>query len=192
MKRALFVLTALTLGGCSETGISSIENALGGDGPAIKVTPSSLQYDLWSEGDDPQTKTFVIQSVGNEDLTLEGIELTGQASASYTIVTDLTFPLLLEKGVGGEGGDTQEVEVVFEPFGAGELNAQAIISSDAENSPKLPVSLAGAGAIPELRISPDPLDFGRAYVGCYKDNQVTLSNVGTDDLTISNISPGGG
>ena len=53
------------------------------------------------------------------------------------------------------------------------------------------VSLLGEGAIAELLITPDPMDFGRTYVGCDKDNLVTLQNIGTDALTISDISLAG-
>lgn len=181
MNRALFALAALTLG-CSENTLHGVSGAGMGDGPAIEVAPSSLDFGILSEADEPVVRTFVIRSIGNMDLDVEEIEITGQASGSFTVLSGGETPFVLP--VGAE----HEVEVVFVPLGANQQSAQAIISSSAENTPKVPVSLLGEGAIPELQISPDPLDFGRTYVGCDKDNSVTLTNVGTDELTISDIT----
>lgn len=181
----LIVLLPLAVLGCSESSLTSLQGSKAGDGPQIEVTPVSLDFGVLAESDETSVRSFVIRSIGNEDLTLESIDLSGQASSSFTVLTADIEGMILP--VGAE----QMVEVAFLPLGANQQSAQAIVTSDAENSPKFPVALLGEGAIAELRITPDPMDFGRTYVGCDKDNLVTMQNVGTDALTIHNISLSG-
>lgn len=178
----LFPLMAL---GCTESSLHSIDGNKGGDGPQIEVTPTSLDFGTLAEGDEAEVRSFTIRSVGNEDLTVDHIEISGQAASSFTVLTEDAENFLLPVGT------EKIIEVSFVPFGANEQAAQAIVSSDAENSPKVPVALSGEGAIAELQITPDPLDFGRTYVGCDKDNLITFQNVGTDTLTVSDIQLAG-
>ncbi|MEC7949187.1 MAG: hypothetical protein VX265_16580, partial [Myxococcota bacterium] len=67
---------------------------------------------------------------------------------------------------------------------------QVQIASNDQSNPTATVDLVGTGAVPELQISPDPLDFGDSYVGCYKENEVTLANVGPEgsELVIDSMS----
>lgn len=178
----LLTLLPLVVLGCSESNLTFLNGNKAGDGPQIEVTPVSLDFGVLVESDEASVRTFVIRSVGNEDLTIDSIDLSGQAAASFTVLTTGIEGTILP--VGAE----EMVEIAFLPLGANQQSAQAIVSSDAGNAPRFPVSLLGEGAIAELRISPDPMDFGRTYVGCDKDNLVTMQNVGTDSLTIHNIS----
>jgi len=175
----LFPIIAL---GCTESTLTSLDKNLGGDGPEIEVAPTSLDFGTLAEDDEAEVRTFIIRSVGNEDLTIESIDISGQAPDSFTILTEDLIGFVLP--VGAE----QAVEVAFVPFGANVQSAQAIVTSDAVSAPKVPVSLNGEGAIAELLITPDPLDFGRTYVGCDKDNLITFQNIGSDELTIESIS----
>lgn len=181
----LLLLTPLFAVACTESNLTSLSGNKGGDGPQIEVAPTNLDFGTLSEEDDPVVQSFVIRSVGNEDLTLDTISLSGQAASSFTILTTDIEGMVLP--VGAE----TTVEVAFEPLGANQQSAQAIVSSDAEDTPKVPVTLLGEGAIAELLITPDPMDFGQTYVGCDKDNLVTFQNIGTDSLTISDISLAG-
>ncbi|MFT4974685.1 MAG: hypothetical protein ACI8S6_000568, partial [Myxococcota bacterium] len=181
MSRLFIVFPLLALG-CTESTLTSLDGNKGGDGPQIEVEPLNLDFGTLSEDDDAAVRSFVVRSIGNEDLTIESILISGQAAESFTVVTTDASSFVLP--VGAE----KIVEVAFEPLGANQQSAQAIVTSDAENSPKVPVSLLGEGAIAQLQITPDPLDFGRTYVGCDKDNLITLQNVGTDALTISDIA----
>ena len=42
------------------------------------------------------------------------------------------------------------------------------------------VDLSAEGPVRDLRIMPNPLDFGDIYVGCEREQDVTIENVGTD------------
>lgn len=185
MSRNLTLLTALFIGCSNDQGFHETNGAGAGDGAMIEVTPMSIDFGVVTANDDALIETFIVRSIGNTDLEVSGIEISGQAAGSYTIISDeSTFTL--------PAGTEKAIEVVFEPIGANEQSAQAIVSSNDELQPKVPVTLNGEGAIPELDISPDPLDFGNTYVGCSKDNWVTLTNVGTDELIIESVDHSGG
>ena len=183
MHRSLILATTLLIGCKSDQGFTENFGAGAGDGPMIEVEPLLLDFGVVA--DEALVQEFIIRSVGNTDLEVSGIELSGQASGSYTVLSAETAFVL-------PPGTEQTIEVAFEPIGANQQSAQAIVSSNDELQPKVPVTLQGEGAIPELDISPDPLDFGNTYVGCSKDNWLTLTNVGTDDLEIYTIDHTGG
>ncbi|MCP4226201.1 MAG: hypothetical protein GY773_22935, partial [Actinomycetia bacterium] len=82
------------------------------------------------------------------------------------------------------------IEVSYTPFGVDE-EASVIVNSNDPDTGKALVDLSGGGLVPELDISPDPYDFGNTYVGCAQEATLTMSNVGTDVLTVSEISDGG-
>ncbi|MFT5684250.1 MAG: hypothetical protein ACI8RZ_005191 [Myxococcota bacterium] len=183
MTRSLALITALVIGCANDQAFHETTDAGAGDGAMIEVTPMTLNFGVVS--DEAVIQTFLVKSIGNTDLEVSGIEISGQAAGSYTILSDEASFML-------PTGTEKEIEVIFEPIGANVQAAQAIVSSNDELQPKVPVTLTGEGAIPELDISPDPLDFGNTYVGCSKDNWVTLTNVGTDDLVIESIDHTGG
>ena len=177
--RAL-ILWAGIFCGCSENKLSTLGEPDAGDGPMIEVTPMSLQFGYSAYEAEPISQTFVITSVGGSDLEVTNLRLGGEAAGSYTILSEETNFMLAP-------GASREVEVVFEPVAANEQTAQALVDSNDPLAATVPVELYGEGLMSELMITPDPLDFGATYVGCFKDNVVTLTNVGSEPLEISEI-----
>ena len=181
-------LSMLLLAACgTENKLNNVSDNPGGDGvPAIDVSPDNLNFGSLGEGE-VATMTFTVSNVGAEGsiLNVSGIDLSGTGAESFTI---LTAPLDFSLEVGGAG---QTIDVAFTPLGA-EPTAQALVHSDDPEMPHSVVELSGAGAVPELQITPDPLDMGTTYIGCEKSNVVTLTNVGNDTLDISDITEAGG
>ncbi|MDG1484302.1 MAG: choice-of-anchor D domain-containing protein [Myxococcota bacterium] len=173
---ALILLT-----GCIEQTFNTAGEAGAGSGAEIEVVPGSLSFGPLSSDDDALIKTVLIRSIGVADLTVEEITVSGTGAESFTLLTDSTRFVLPP---GGE----MALEVAFLPMGASEQAAVAIVSSNADLQPTLPVSLSGEGLVSELAITPSPLDFGAVGVGCDALENVTLENVGTEPLTISDIS----
>jgi hypothetical protein len=118
------------------------------------------------------------------DLEVSQIEIVGQGGASFTLLEEPGAFVL-------PTGSERTIDVLFAPAGADELVAQAIVHSDDELSPLVPVNLLGEGSVAELQISPDPYDFGDTYVGCGKEADLTLSNVGTLPLEVTGIAHSG-
>ena len=184
MNRTVLLLPLLLAAGCIEQGFSHVDKGGDGDGPAIEVSPSLLDFGEVGAKDDAVVQTFTIKSVGATDLNVSGIEIGGEAASSFTILTEgLSFML--------PPGAEEEIEVAFVPFGADDQLGEAIVASDDPDRPQAMVELVGAGSVPELEISPDPLDYGVTYIGCDEENYIDLTNVGTDLLNIEDISFGG-
>jgi len=176
------ILISLVAIGCSEQKFHSINGADGVRGPAIQVDPGYLEFGTLREGEE-EIKSFMIASVGEEALQVEHVRIDSDAP-SFTILTDV-------EGLRLPVGETIEVDVAFSAMAAHEQFGQAIVTSNSERDTEVSVELVGSGAISELQISPDPLDMGDTYVGCDKDNEVELTNVGTDALEIYEILQNG-
>ncbi len=176
------LLISLIAFGCSEQKFSALGGADGVRGPAIEVAPDYLEFGTLREGEE-EVQTFKIRSVGEVALQVEHIRVESDAP-SFTILTDV-------EGLRLPVGDSVEVDVAFSAMAAHEQFGQAIVTSNSERDTEISVELVGSGAISELQISPDPLDMGDTYVGCEKDNEVELTNVGTDALEIYEILQNG-
>ncbi len=183
MTRSIALVTTLLIGCANDQAFHETNGSGSGDGAMIEVTPLTLDFGVVS--DEAVIQTFLVKSIGNTDLEISSIKLSEQASVSYTLLSDLDSFML-------PPGSEEEIEVVFEPVGANQQSAQVIVSSSDGLQPRVPVTLLGEGAVPELSITPNPLDFGSTYVGCSKDNLITLTNVGTDELIIDSIELNGG
>lgn len=182
MLRPLALSLALVAGCSSDSTLSKAGDYAGTGGPDIEVDPGSLDFGSAGDGE-TTTQTFAIRNVGSGVLTVDGVAIAG-TSASFAILTeDLTFEI-------PEGGE-EIVEVAFTPLGANDQRAEAVVDSDDEDEPKVPVELLGEGLVPELQIDPDPVDFGDVYVGCDDQVDATLTNVGTDTLVVSSIAQSG-
>lgn len=176
---AILLLTA-----CSDQSFAKIDENNDGDDPNVEVSPLLLEFGTLTRDDEPVIQTFTIKSTGVSDLQIDSLVLNGDHAASYTILTDLT-------GVVMPPGTEETVEVAFEPLGASGQFAQASVISDDPDEPIVNVELYGEGAVAELQVTPDPVDFGTSYVGCDNELQVELQNVGTDTLVIDSLSVGG-
>lgn len=164
---------------CNDQGFSVAGPGASGDLPAILVEPASIDFGSLGQAEEALVKTFTIRSVGGSDLTVYGVEMLGDAT-SFTIVSEQTEFVL-------PPGTSQEIEVAFSPMGAYDQMGQAIVNSDDALNPEALVELMGAGAVPELAIEPDPVNFGTGYIGCSEDTDVYLSNVGNDTLIVTSI-----
>lgn len=165
---------------CSDTGFSSAKGHDGTGGADILVDPLLLDFGAVS-ADDEMVSTFTITNEGesNSNLTIKGLELEGGAGG-FTVLTDLDGLVL-------PAGASETVEVAFTPMAANAQHGTVTVLSDDEDEARVDVDLVGAGLTPELEIAPDPYDFGTAYIGCTRSHDLTLTNVGTDVLTIDTI-----
>lgn len=183
---ARFVLLFPLFAACTQDqGFGKAGDAYGAEGPEIEVSPSLLDFGSLGAGE-AVAQTFTVSNVGPEEslLTVSGITIGG-ADGGFTITTeDLDFTL--------PGGASEDIEVTFTPEGANDQMGEAIVASDDEDEPRVTVDLLGGGLVPELEIEPDPLSMGTAYIGCSKDHDLALTNVGTDTLVIESISHSGG
>lgn len=174
--RQLLLLPLLV--GCIEQGFEKTSPGKDADGPAILVSPTTLDFGTFGADDDAVVRTFTVKSVGSENLHVSGITIAAEGSG-FTIVSDSTSFALAPD-------ESRDIDVAFTPDG-GEFEAEAIVASDDPEAPEVPVELTASSTTALLKIDPDPLDFGTTYVGCAKDNTIELESVGATTLTITGI-----
>ena len=176
-----FYISMMGMLACSENKLNGLDDANAGGGMAIEVTPLALDFGIVGSEDAATVRAFTISSVGTEDAIISGIEIQGDDATSFTLVIPFMQDTILSPD------ESVNIQVAFDPDGSYSLNAEAVVFSDDPSQEAIPVRLTGEGAIPDLVISPDPLNFGVTYVGCEMDNQVTLTNVGSETLDVYNI-----
>ena len=165
---------------CSESELGSLKDINQTLGMDIEVTPAALDFGLMSYEDPAMIRTFTINSVGVDPATITGIEIQGEEATSFTLLMPFVETVL-------DPGDSLDVQVSFQPMSSNQLFAEAVVFSNDPDESSIPVALVGQGAAPDLLITPDPLNFGATYVGCDMPNEITLSNIGQEDLVIYNI-----
>jgi hypothetical protein len=143
----------------------------------------------------PQPLTFADQSVGFESAA-QTVTLTNSGSAPLSI-TDITASseFAQTNTCGGSvpaGGGTCSINVTFTPADTGERTGTLTIRDNAVGSPHV-LNLSGNGVTPAplVTLSPSELTFADEKVGSASAAQtVTLTNSGTAELTITNITLG--
>lgn len=166
------------LGACSDQGFSVVTDTTRGGEPVVDVFPLRIDFGSLAAGEE-ESASFTVRNIGQAPLDVEDIVLSG--SESYTLLAErLSFPL--------EPDEEAEIGVVFSPLGADLQESRATVLSNDADRPEVPVTLLGEGRVPMLQISPDPYDFGVVGTGCPEEVELTLQNVGAEDLVIEALS----
>jgi hypothetical protein len=166
--------------------------ALSGKGIAAAVAQISVTHQLdfgtVAVGQD-QTLAVIIRSSGQADLTLSRLVVAGNASAAFTIQAAPTLPALIRHGA------TVTAQIRFRPSTAGTVTGTVQVDSNASNTPQATVSLNGTGvaaaAQAQIEVAPTSLALGPVQVGQTQKGQVTMTNTGTADLTVTRLTVGG-
>lgn len=181
MQRILYMGMIGFVTACQESNLNELKEPYDAGGMAIEVTPAALDFGTLTADDAASLRTFTITSVGVNDLTVSAIELQGNDATSYSLMIPFMETVLSPQ-------EAVDIQVAFLPDGANALQAEAIVFSDDPDNEAVSVQLIGQGAIPDLVITPDPLNFGATYVGCHMENNITLTNAGSDTLNVYSIS----
>lgn len=180
------MLFALIATGCIDQGLYPDKDAFGkGPLPRIGVNPQVLSFGEL-EGDEMETLTFVVDNFDGEAdsmLLVERLYLKAPESSRV-----YGFALLDDDEADIVQGESRTYRVSFRPEIPALHEAEIVVESNDEGSPTLPVLLDGYGLVPQLSISPNPLNMGTVNKGCDRENQLTLTNVGTSELTITQIA----
>jgi hypothetical protein len=141
----------------------------------------------------PSTLTFGNVAVGSSSALSATVTNSGQgvvhiskvfaSGAGYTesgIVTPATLA----------AGQSAKVTVTFAPTSTGLLGGTVGVTSDAPGAaPGL--AMTGAGVQPAISVSPASISFGSLIAGQSKSQSVTITNTGTADLKISQMTATG-
>lgn len=155
------------------------------DPAAIEVDSQQIDFGQTMPGDpvEDRTQTVTVSNTGQQDLVINGVDVTGANADSFMAQTDCATVA---------GDSSCAVDVTYTPDVAQESESAtlSIASSDEDNSP-VEVSLSGTPqeepqGIPEVT---DAVDFG-----VFSENDgsseetITLSNTGNAALNVSNVS----
>jgi MYXO-CTERM domain-containing protein len=146
--------------------------------PVISVSPVALPF-----GNQPvngsRTEKVTVTNTGSGTLTVNTLALS---SGDYFSVNPASG-FSLAKGV------SRDILVTFSPETQTLVNDTLTLTSNDLNRTSLAVPLSGTGVKPELGLSPSTLNFGPQATGTISTAQtVTVTNTGTGELDISNIS----
>jgi Abnormal spindle-like microcephaly-assoc'd, ASPM-SPD-2-Hydin/Protein of unknown function (DUF1573) len=159
---------------------SPLKIALSGTGvqAGLSVAPSSFDFGSVVDG---QTKSQAVSltNTGSAPLTIAQVAVSGSGYSAMGLSTPTTLA----------PGNSTSFNVVFSPATAGSLNGLLSISSNAPNSPAS-ASFKGTGVAASATMIPSPasVSFGSISAGSSSTQNVTLTNTGNSNLTISQIS----
>ena len=125
-------------------------------------------------------RTWSVKNVGQGDVTLGSIALTGEYANQYLMPTDRDHCT----GTTLSPGESCSLRIRFAPNSAGGKPTTLEVPSD--TVPTLESSITGSGTTaPAIRATPSPLDFGDIAVGSRtRGRNITVKNTGGSDLTL--------
>ncbi len=177
-RSATLQLTHNAAGGSHSIALSGT-----GTGPAISITPLSVNFGDQALSAPPQSKPVVIANAGNDALVISGLTLEGPGAGSFKCSKPLPITVA--------PGENATLNVSFEPAASGSYSASLAI---ADNSPegKHSVALAGVALAPGASVSPATLAFGNQQVGTTSSPaNFTVTNTGGADLVITDLAIAG-
>lgn len=142
--------------------------------PTVSLTPSKLAFPVQLVGTTSSAQTATLTNTGAVPVSISNIA----ASAPFSETNNCPSSLPVS-------GSCQ-IQVSFQPTAKGPASGKLSVTDDATGSPQT-VALSGTGTVVEL--SPIGVNFGDQKVGTKSAAvPVTLTNVGTTALSISQIT----
>ncbi len=151
--------------------------------PDIDVSPDSIGFGgvaVSQNADD----TVTIRNLGDADLLLETLSLTGVDTSEFSILAPDPSDSTVAPG------DSTEAVVRFSPSSAGAKFATLVIPSDDSDEATVSVSLTGVGLVSIKEVSRDSIDFGDVPKDSLKVDSVFVRNVGDAPAKIISVKTG--
>ncbi len=164
----------------SDIGASAITLDGTGIAPHIAVSPSPIEFGN-QRLDTTGSQSVVVTNTGTDTLTVSSIT----TAAPYADADATPFQLAPNA--------QQTLTVTFTPTASGDAPGTLTLASDDANAPSLVVPTDGTGVTGLVAISPGAVQFTDQRVGTSSAPFiVTVTNAGTDTLTISSATLAGG
>jgi hypothetical protein len=139
----------------------------------LTVSPGSVSFGNVQVGSSG-SQTVSLLNPGTGPVNISQATMTGSAFA----MNGLALPMTLGPG------QSSAFTVSFLPAGTGSASGSISVVSNASNSVST-VALSGMGVQPLISVAPGSVSFGNVTVGQTSSQTVTLSNLGTANLNIT-------
>ena len=162
--------------------ISGISATLAQPDPDIASSTTSLDFGAVTVNTSSDA-VVTLTNTGSQVLSVSNLTLTDTA---YSLVSP-TPPFDI-----AAGGGTQDVTIRFTPTTETTYNASLDVTSNDPDENPYNIALTGLGAPvppdePDIALDRTDLDFGLVEANTTSDSTVTISNTGTQPLTISDL-----
>ena len=149
--------------------------------PTYLLTPSasSLNFGNILVGSSA-SQAVTLTNTGNSSVSISQISVSGTGFTAGGV----TLPVTLSVGQG------VALLVGFSPGLAGTSTGSLTVVSNATNSPTT-ISLAGTGVQPQISVVPTSANFGNVTVGITNTQTVTVSNLGSANLSLTQATVSG-
>lgn len=160
---------------------SSIPLSGNGLAPVLEVTPQAINFGNRLLNTTSPASTVTIKNTGNTDLHLSAIALAGANIADFSLTTP-AVPLTLQPN------GLVALSVTFTPSATGPRSASISVTHDAGGA-AFTLALTGNGIAPTFSVNPVSVDFGEQQINIASTPKLlTITNTGTADLVVSQIS----
>ena len=162
---------------------SPLSISLSGTGTQAQLSanPTSVAFGNVTTGN-TNTTPVTLTNGGTAAVTITSATVTGTGFSIQGLTTPVTI----------NAGSNTSFSVAFDPASAGAVSGSISLVSNAPNSP-LSIGLSGTGVAPTyvLTANPTSVTFANIQVGSNSSQNVTLTNTGNSNVTISAITPSG-
>lgn len=149
----------------------------------VQVTPRELLFGNQRVGTVSAAQVVRVLNFGSRSAQ---IEVFIRDNEPFTVSPNTPFTLL--------PGQSRDLSVRFQPVAPGTGGGTLILVTDDPGNPNPTVFLVGTGIKPVVTLDKSELNFGAQRVGTSTapPQTVTVTNVGTDALQVSNVAVGSG
>lgn len=182
MRPTPLIVVGILVAGCTEFSVTKREDPATTYHPLIKVEPEFVDFELHTS-QELVAETITVTNTGFALLDLSDVLISAPASFSLDLWDEL--PVSLDRE------ETWQFDILFQPVDAGDIGGIVTVFSNALDEPEVPVEILGIGAVANLEIVPDPLDFRQRWIGCDETKAFTLGNSGSEPLVITDVHFGG-
>lgn len=158
------------------------------DNPApqrLFINPAPLDFGLKVELAGPTTQDVILQNIGGVDLNIGDIGLADGLSTPFTLDVSNCANQTLQPA------SSCNISITFDPQAPGLFQDTFDITSNDPTQPSVTVSVAGTGAPSSATLDVTPaatVDFGNIGLADFSEQQVTVSNIGGNNLQIDSIA----
>jgi FG-GAP-like repeat len=150
---------------------------------SVMLAPSSLAFGIENVGSQSPPQTATLTNDGSSALKIKQIGINGADPKDFGQTNNC--------GTSVPAGGSCQIQVTFTPTATGARSASLFVDYQGLGSPQT-VALSGTGANLTVTLTPSSMTFPVQVVGTTSSEQTaTLTNTGSDAVTISNISTSG-